>query len=171
MSRKVFMLIFSIILTHYVLSQNYGQTTNSQIGGNTASNPNYANTLTYTPPNTPATTPSTGNSNTSTSPSLNDYGQGGNNNPTLNNNNNNNNPSNLGNKCIESDSTSVCISKPTCCHVTNFYSGYTYSACIDVKNSKNFEKFCNNFFSLNSNEGFSSTECVCSGNTKYFPPK
>lgn len=64
-------------------------------------------------------------------------------------------------KCKESDSTNVCITKPTCCHITNSYSAYKYSACVDIVSASLAPTFCESFYALNAKEGFYSSECVC----------
>lgn len=71
------------------------------------------------------------------------------------------------NQCLESDDESICILKPTCCYVKNFYFSYTYSACIDAKNEGNFQSLCQNFYQSNKNENFYFGECTCYGNYTY----
>ena len=172
--------IIALFLISSAASQGYyGQSGNSQVGSNTATpavlppptNPNTGGAgTTNTPPT--GTTPNTHH----TPVPANGQGYGQNGNSQIGSNSTPINPltptsaTNIPSSptsCVETDMTSTCISKPTCCHVTNSYSSYTYTVCVDVKNPQNFQQFCNNFNILNSKEGFVSNECVCFGNVKY----
>jgi hypothetical protein len=77
------------------------------------------------------------------------------------------NDNNIIPNCLETDPASICIQKSPCCHVTNQYSSYSYSACVDVKSQSNFQQFCQNFYQLNRNNGYFASECICYGNYMY----
>ena len=106
-----------------------------------------------------------------------DYGQTGNSqigaNPTGTTNTNTNiytdtNTINVNsNNCYESDPFNICVTKPNCCHVTNSYGSFTYSACVDAKSRNLFSQFCVNFFEINAKQGFYSQECRCYGDFNY----
>lgn len=67
----------------------------------------------------------------------------------------------LSNDCYENDSTSICILKPTCCHITNAYKQYQYSACVDISNPKYAQDFCLGFYNNTRKAGYMANECVC----------
>jgi len=74
--------------------------------------------------------------------------------------------------CIEADPASLCIQKPTCCHVTSGYNSYLYSGCVNAFDSRNFPQFCYNFYKLNRQKNYFPSECICNGgylfnNTNY----
>jgi hypothetical protein len=152
----------------------YGQVGNSQVGTNSGINGNNNAGINSIPSNTPQTLPSNTIQQPTPLPSNSqNYGQNGNSQLGTTSQNNNNNPLGPQDKalisdCNESDSISVCVSKPSCCHVTNSYSGYTYSACIDAKSSNNFYRFCSTFYLLNNKEGFVTSGCLCFGNFQYY---
>jgi hypothetical protein len=182
MLRKLLITVLLLVIVKKVENQGtgaYGQTGDSQIGINSGANGNLnTGTNTYSPNTSPInttppnTTPNYTPSNTLpsyTSPQTNNtqnFGQNGNSQLGTSSQTNNFNPYDPTNTGISSDckeiySTSICISKPTCCHVTNSYSGYTFSACIDAKSSNNFDRFCDTFILLNNKEGFTTNECIC----------
>ncbi len=66
----------------------------------------------------------------------------------------------MNSRCLESEPTSSCVTKSGCCHVTNNYGGYTYSACVDTQTTQ-VQEFCINFYGLNAKEGFVASECAC----------
>jgi hypothetical protein len=142
--KRICMLI-AIISVNVNCQGSYGQTGNSQVGANTSSTTLTTPTPTTntspvspTATNTSPTTPTT----TGTTPDVLGYTS----------------------SCIESDPASICITKPTCCHVTNQYGAYIYSACVDARSSNNFFNFCRNFYDLNAKENFYAAGCICYGN-------
>jgi hypothetical protein len=68
-------------------------------------------------------------------------------------------------RCTESDNLEKCVTKQTCCHITNEKNGYSYTGCIDVIDKRNFSTFCTNFYKLNRDKGYQATECKCMGYT------
>ncbi len=101
-----------------------------------------------------------------------EYGQTGNSQIGANTNTNNDIDTDIytndldvnSNNCYESDSTNICVTKSNCCHVTNSYGAYTYSACVDAVRRESFNEFCNNFYDINAKQGFTAQECICNGN-------
>lgn len=65
--------------------------------------------------------------------------------------------------CLETDTASTCIKNKRCCHVTNTYSSYSYSACVDTQSTLKGDhlNFCNVFKDTNANNNYKATECVC----------
>lgn len=73
------------------------------------------------------------------------------------------NGSNVIQYCLETDTVSACIKSKRCCHVTNSYSSFTYSACVDVQSTAKGDHidFCNKFYGSNADNNYRATECVC----------
>jgi hypothetical protein len=144
---KLVCILISILSINVLCQGNYGQTGNSQISTNSdgvtapisgTNTINSGSTTGNTSTNSATSTSTTGTTNLFGSPN-----------------------------CFEGDSPSICITKPTCCHVTNQYGSYIYSACVDARSSLNFFQFCKNFYDMNAREGFYSNECICYGNFVY----
>ena len=146
MSIKFLCILFCILSINILCQGNYGQTGNSQV---------FTNSDGVTAPKV-GTLPVSSASSTSPGTSNN---QGTTTSPTGN--------SNVAPNCYEGDSPSICITKPTCCHVTNQYGSYTYSACVDARSNLNFFQFCKIFYDMNAQEGFYSNGCICYGNFVY----
>jgi hypothetical protein len=68
---------------------------------------------------------------------------------------------NITTNCTESNPASICITKPACCHITNNYKSFSYSACVDIKDPKNSIIFCRNFIKINKEKGYNAAECIC----------
>jgi hypothetical protein len=63
--------------------------------------------------------------------------------------------------CEENESVESCVSKPTCCHVTNSKGTFRYSACLDAMSKDNFRIFCRKFYEYSGSNGFFASECEC----------
>jgi hypothetical protein len=68
-------------------------------------------------------------------------------------------------RCTEGTSSiEQCLAyNANCCFVHNTYGSNLYTGCVDVQKTDRIgqETFCNNFFSLSKNDGFTVINCVC----------